>query len=466
MDDVCLPSGWVRVRGGVAGTVAHLTDLEAAAGLLGRAADVLGSAVHDVPWLRLVVADAAAWSPGTADAAERALDALERGPSGLRAVEATLRETGSGLRRAADGYREAETAAHRSVAAAAALGRAVGELGPVGGMLGAAVAGAWAAWALRDLRAGRLRPSRLADQLVAGTSGFLVGVLPGRGPRLHRPTRLAAGLLDRGLGLARPRTRLAVAQAPPPTRVPPEPPSGLGDVLRTTDALYAGEDARVGVQRLVHADGTSSWVVAIPGTRSMAVAGGSNPADNASNVALVGARPEDASALVVEAMRRAGIGPDEPVLLAGHSQGGAVAMAVASDPALAGEFDVAAVVTAGSPIAGFDLPDGVQALHLESLQDAVTGADGAVVPGAPNRTTVHVDLAQAPSERLRAAASDPLEAHGAATYAEAADHLPLLGDPSVRHVVDGPVARVLGGDVVDVVTWTWTGRRVRAAPGT
>ena len=91
----------------------------------------------------------------------------------------------------------------------------------------------------------------------------------------------------------------------------------------------------------------------------------------------------------LEAMAQAGIGPDDPVLIVGHSQGGMEAVAIlASDSG----FHVTDVVTAGSPTAQVpDLPAGSHVLSLEQHGDLVPLLDGEPNQPSVEQTTVVVD---------------------------------------------------------------------------
>jgi hypothetical protein len=63
-------------------------------------------------------------------------------------------------------------------------------------------------------------------------------------------------------------------------------------------------------------------------------------------------------------------------------------MNMAADKAFLAEHNVAYVLTAGSPVGGVDLPEGLRSLHLEHAQDWVPGADGRSSPDTRDRVTV------------------------------------------------------------------------------
>ena len=82
------------------------------------------------------------------------------------------------------------------------------------------------------------------------------------------------------------------------------------------------------------------------------------------------------------------MGPGEPILLTGHSQGGMVAAAVAAHGS---PYDVTNVVTFGSPTAQVaDLPADVHVLSLEHDGDLVPQLAGLAHPTAEH-VIVHFD---------------------------------------------------------------------------
>ena len=157
----------------------------------------------------------------------------------------------------------------------------------------------------------------------------------------------------------------------------------------------SGTEAKVQVVRMTHPDGTSSWIVQVPGTQEMTtLAHVDNPLDMDTNLNLMQREgmgpPTVMEQQVLAAMREAGIGPNDPVMLTGHSQGGITAASLATRrPA---GFHITSVVTAGSPIARFDVPDDVSVLSLEHAQDVIPHVDAADNPDRAGWTTVTRDL--------------------------------------------------------------------------
>ncbi len=496
------PTPGVRVSGGCGGTVAVLEDLDRIAATFTAAATLLDEA-HGAA-LRLTAALDATWrdSPVSALAADDALIRFRRGAASAEEARSLGRAVGSARAQ----YASAELDAGALVRAALVRGGAlVGEggpfvwastaaavvlglltvapsvvlaralrwtPGPVGvgmrslgrqsgsqgpaGVVGAAMSGPGVlpAWHL---------DADLAQAVVPGISAFALGALPGRSAPAGDPVPDAAGTLA---ALERSATGLAgapgvVVVSRLPGVVAGPPPRTPAEVLEVVEAQYpsaGGAPGSVAVQELRRADGSRAWVVAVPGTQQLAP-GGSNPADMRTNLRLVAGAPDDMSRVVEQAMRAAGIRRDEPVLLAGHSQGGLVAAAIAADPDLRERYAVRAVLTAGSPVGGIDLPASVEALHLEHGQDLVPALDGRPNPDTRHRTTVVRDLAASGDPRDLAAAT-PAGAHPLAAYERTARLVQGWDDPSVQGFSTA-AAEVLGGAVVARTT---VFQGVRAGP--
>lgn len=191
---------------------------------------------------------------------------------------------------------------------------------------------------------------------------------------------------------------------------------GPGGVQQTGDdaapgsvaGLFDGVDRRqyrrggavsgeIGVQRLVGPEGTVRYVVQLPGTESWALTSGATARDLATNLHTMAGGSTVYMRGIEAAMAQADIPPGAPVMLVGHSQGGMTAAALAADPAFRQRFNVTEVVTAGAPIARFDVPDGVHVLAVENSHDLVPQLDGAANPDRVNVTTMTFSAETAPS---------------------------------------------------------------------
>ncbi|WP_167202976.1 hypothetical protein [Actinomyces respiraculi] len=202
-------------------------------------------------------------------------------------------------------------------------------------------------------------------------------------------------------------------------------PATAADVIRYSAGLKkADTDPSTGVisvLRTDHADGTTSWLVVVPGTTDWGM-GDSNPQDLLTNFEAVAGQPTDMESAVVTAMRAAGIQEGDPVAIYGHSQGAISVANVAADPAVADHFNITHLLTAGGPVAGAAVPDDVTALHLEDTADIVPALDAAPNPTSATRTTVLLDTTEAGIDGYP---------HGTEHYAQAVEHMdsePALAD--------------------------------------
>lgn len=213
----------------------------------------------------------------------------------------------------------------------------------------------------------------------------------GRLPTLHPVPGGAAALSGMLTGPA--GTAVVTPVAAP---VQQAAPHGLADVMQLVATSYGGsaapgtEPGTVTVQRLDRPDGTRSWVVAVPGTQTMAMSG-TVPTDMGTNLRLEAGLADTMTAGVLAAMRQAGIPAGQPVTLVGHSQGGMVAMNVASRAGK--EFTVGAVVTAGSPDVPAQLPSTVPVIRMEHVEDGTARLDGAPTRVTPQVTAISRELA-------------------------------------------------------------------------
>ncbi|WP_407345235.1 hypothetical protein [Pengzhenrongella phosphoraccumulans] len=507
----------ITIRGGVGATFVDLTELRQAAHALRLAAERLDDAAAHVARAGREVADGVAdevrtgaaslggdlsegvvsealvTARATAGAALAALHPLLVGSASLSAAADRTRDLARALQGAADVYGVAEDRAQDAVRATlVAVGSAAGDA-PLATGIGvlvaarfAVLAGALAAgW--RTIHGQRLpNPKDLvlavpAEAAMALLGSFVRGLAPGRQLVAPLPVPAAAGLVVAGTAVAsvvvpdlRPG-RLRVTARPGATRGPA--PRTAGDVLRDIGALYparGGAPGTVGVERLERPDGTRAWVVAIPGTQDATGLGwGRNPMDSGTNLALMAGARDDGTELVVRALEQAGVRPGEPVLLAGHSQGGMVAMALAGSAAFTARYSVAAVLTAGSPVAAQEVPGSIPVLHLEHRQDLVPALDGAPSPAGVNRTTAVRDLRASSDPVDLLAGHDPGAAHGVDTYARTADAVSSAGAPSVRAweaaagavLGDADPSAVPAGADHSAVRLEFTGTRVELSAG-
>ncbi len=146
------------------------------------------------------------------------------------------------------------------------------------------------------------------------------------------------------------------------------------------------------MQTIRAADGSVRHVVYLPGTDDLATTPWSQDADVrdlGTNLLLVSGDDNAYQQGVLDALQQAGVRPGEPVALVGHSQGGMVAAAIASQGS---PYTVTHVVTAGSPTAHLDgFPPGTHVLSLENHGDVVPLLDGEDNPDSAEQVTVRFD---------------------------------------------------------------------------
>lgn len=213
------------------------------------------------------------------------------------------------------------------------------------------------------------------------------------------------------------------------------PPDGIEDLMLRTDRLSpTGPDgpSRIAIERVDHDDGTTAWVVELPGTQDWVPDGDTNLLNVTADAQLMAGGTSALTDAVEEAMRQAGIPPGDPVMLVGHSLGGIAAMSLVSRPAFTSRYNVRAVVTAGSPVAGFKPPASTTVLSLEHPSDTVPSLDGADNPDRPNWITVRRELADSSDPADRLADNDVLERHHLPAYARTGAAVDASGDPSLR----------------------------------
>ncbi len=231
------------------------------------------------------------------------------------------------------------------------------------------------------------------------------------------------------------------------------PPAGVAELI-TRIPRSSERDPAIRIERVDGMHGRH-WIVTIPGTAGLQATGGTSPFDGA-GAAGVAARQRTAGIDAVEkAMHRVKIGPGEPVLLAGHSQGGMIAAAMASDRAITAEFTISHVVTAGAPIGEAPIPGAVQVLSIEHSDDLIAKLDSAQNPDRGNWTTVS---APAPG-----AHDDPLRAHDLTGYERTAALVDASPDASIRAWTSGAQGFLAGPDGT-ATSWTIPVRRAVEGP--
>ncbi|NEG54314.1 alpha/beta fold hydrolase [Bifidobacterium platyrrhinorum] len=308
--------------------------------------------------------------------------------------------------------------------AEAGVRRAVTELTQAGTQL----LPGWATWIMGSAAVGGLagswlvegRPNPAASSWVtstfqegymSGVGALVAGIVPGKGVPHTDEVNKAAGKIANVTGPLKDIVQgdhLQVRQVTARTEVVRASASvedSLENLRRLAEERLGRIDldsglgyATVAVQRYERADGTNAWLVTIPGTDGR----GDSPFGWEQNVELMSDDPErrrraDSARMVVEAMERAGIGPDEPVAMVGHSQGGIVAAAIAADESE--RFDIRHIVTAGSPVANHPVPSKTWVTSIEIEDELVASLDGAENPATEQWMTVRGTVQPTPDRQ-------------------------------------------------------------------
>jgi hypothetical protein len=188
----------------------------------------------------------------------------------------------------------------------------------------------------------------------------------------------------------------------------PDPESPLNGTIEIQTIGPGTDDVR----HIVYLPGTDD-LTTLPWTQDGDVR------DMGTNLLLIGGRDNAYQDGILDAMAQAQIGPHDPVLLVGHSQGGMEAAAIASQGS---DFNVTDVVTAGSPTAHVDgFPHGSHVLSLEHRGDVVPLLDGADNPDSVEQVTV----------RFEDHGSGILDDHDYPHYVAGAAAVDSSSDPSV-----------------------------------
>jgi hypothetical protein len=358
----------VTVTGGSGGIAADYAAMTALAGRFGAAAgDTLGSALTLHGYLLAAAQPASSLlDPVGLLAFEAELTAALDGPRGLTWVGAGLGALDGELRLAARAYVEADrliTDTRDAVTGAVRLPVAVNRAGTV---------------LARTHDVGAALESVVAtDPQLADTVVTLLGLPAG--------FAVAARTVPDGHGVVRETGPAKRALAP---RTLPDLMTGLAQ--RNADPHHGAVDVRIlhNARRrrrrvIVDVTGTKSWTplptsdITSLTTNGRALTGSATAYERG----------------VLNAMRRAGVRPDDDVMFVGHSQGGLVALTAARDAVRDHRFRVTHVVTAGAPIGlvADQVPASVQVLALENARDVVPHLDGRANPDRRNVTTATVD---------------------------------------------------------------------------
>lgn len=256
-------------------------------------------------------------------------------------------------------------------------------------------------------------------------------------------------------------------------------PTSASAIFGSVEDAYAmghvpgTENGDIRIVKVEQADGTFAYIVNIPGTEQWVPNGSGQARDLTSNIMLVAGQSTTAQRDIVLAMERAGIPADAPVMLAGHSQGGMLAVQLGSDQEFLSRYNVTNIMTVGSPIDMSNVDPRISVLAAQHGGDLVPKLDlggldtNLTMPGAssnvsvvtmddPPRDTLGNILHYAPSPlgNLVQDVRDVVDNHATDSYrADLAntDKYPEIAqyeqDPSMRVFLSDDPSRVTGVDV-------------------
>jgi len=189
------------------------------------------------------------------------------------------------------------------------------------------------------------------------------------------------------------------------------------------DSMGGPDSTVIEVIKVVGEDGVVRWRVILPSTQDWewlngAIQGAPDPKgdqgglnDFGSNAMLMLTPQQEAAyqRAVRQAMLDAGVGPHDPVMMIGWSQGGILAGRFAENTG--DEFNVTSIFVAGSPIDGMNIPSTVDVISVQHPDDIVHKLD---MTGAHPNTDNWYTITDPPYKGG--------ENHSAGSYASTADN--------------------------------------------
>ncbi|WJL94290.1 hypothetical protein QSU92_09795 [Microbacterium sp. ET2] len=248
------------------------------------------------------------------------------------------------------------------------------------------------------------------------------------------------GRLARDARLSGEPSAVVLRSTPPPPRMTTAPP----DLASAAARMPGAGDARVRVEKYTMPDGTEQFAVYIAGTQSLGV-GGDDPWDVQSNAELYTGSRSASYEATLAALEAAGAKPGDTVHAFGHSQGAMIAAHLA----LEGPYDMATMVSFGSPVEA-DVGAETLAVAIRHSDDPISmlaGGGHETAVGAPGSFTAERE-AHADSGVVDAT----VPAHSMRSYAESAALVDASGDPRVSTVHE-VFARLGRADAVAVTEY-------------
>lgn len=262
-----------------------------------------------------------------------------------------------------------------------------------------------------------LIPTRPYDALMTSilAAGTAVGAMRAGDVHAHLLRDSAETPAEQAPRQDRPKARLRRTEAP----------TTLSDMCADIDDTYWAMTAGTTLKITRVGEGSGRrWLVSLPGTAHTDFASDENPADMESNaremIGLESAMRLGVVKAVQDAMIRDGLSGHElhtqPVLICGHSQGGIVAVALASLPPERAGLNVRGILATGTPGRRRRIRPDVVMVAVAHDQDVIPAMDGAPDRCPDHRVTVRRTL-------VRPKKSPLYYAHSSATYTETVRHM-------------------------------------------
>ena len=212
--------------------------------------------------------------------------------------------------------------------------------------------------------------------------------------------------------------------------------SSLGEITGRLRQLSDRREPMVRIEKYVGPTG-NRFVVYVPGTQNLGLSN-SNPLDMRSNLRLVAGVGSASSRAVDMAIRKAGAGKGDRVMLVGYSQGGLVAAQLGKE-AKAGllSYQVDEVVTFGSPVGSNGAESLPKMLSVENKADFVPHLDTISNPKSQNWLTLEgkVEI-------------DPIHNHEMETYQKIVANFEVSGEAGESQIVRGVESFASGSGAV------------------
>lgn len=200
-------------------------------------------------------------------------------------------------------------------------------------------------------------------------------------------------------------------------------PTSLPELASRLRQLSDRLEPVVRVEKYSGVDG-NRFIVYIPGTQNLGLIN-SNPLDMRSNLRLVAGLSSASSRATDMAIRKAGAGPGDRVMLVGYSQGGLIAAELGKQ-SKAGQltYRVEQVVTFGAPVGANSSSVLPNTLSVENKADFVPHLDAISNPKSPNWLTLEGNIA-----------FDPIKNHSMEVYQQILTQNRMLGESKLNPLI-------------------------------